>query len=334
MSLDLRILARARERLSEMRDAREALLQAREREVYEKNPKVRELDGEIRAVFAGAVNAALSHGENVQEKLDGISQESLALQKERIYEITAAGFPADYLDTGYLCDKCHDTGYIGRTMCTCLEALYKEEQRKSLSDLFKLGSESFESFDLSLYDDRPDPGTGHSPRESMTVVLAVCREYAENFGKNSKNLLLTGAPGLGKTFLSACIARTVAENGFSVVYDTALSVFAKLEDEHFIRGDPETVRAEVRRLETCDLLILDDLGTEMMSSFIQSALYGLVNTRLVSGKKTVINTNLTPEELSARYSPQISSRIGGEYRTLRFYGNDIRLLPKKRGKLG
>lgn len=323
LSLDLRILSLARERLAGMRDARESMLDAREREVYEKNPKVRELDGEIRAVFADALGAALSHGK-VQEKIDEISVQSLALQQERIYEITAAGFPADYLDPGYMCEKCHDTGYIGREMCSCLTELYKEEQQKSLSDLFKLGDESFESFDLTLYDDRPDPKTGRSARESMALVLAVCRNYADSFGANSKNLLLTGAPGLGKTFLSACIARTVSGNGFSVVYDTAQSIFSKMEDDHFYRGDHDSVRAEIKRIMSCDLLILDDLGTEMISSFIQSALYELINTRLSSGKKTVINTNLSPEDIRIRYSPQIFSRLDGEYRALRFFGNDIR----------
>lgn len=330
MSLDGRLLARAKERLDARRHERELELDRREREVYEKNPRVRELDSEIRGTMAQTVAVTLSHAENAEEQLEELRERCQDLLAERMQEIISAGFSYDYLDMGYICEDCQDTGYNGTKPCSCLLEFYADEQRKALSDLFKLGSESFDSFDLSWYDENPDPVTGVSPREHMEAVKEMCFRYAEGFGKRSMNLLLTGAPGLGKTFLSACIARTVSERGFSVVYETAQTVFQRFEDYRFSRGDPEAVNADIKRYLTCDLLILDDLGTEMISGFIQSALYELVNTRLTSGKKTVINTNLSVEDIRARYTPQIASRLEGEYQVLPFFGRDIRLLRRTR----
>ena len=134
---------------------------------------------------------------------------------------------------------------------------------------------------------------------------------------------MTGAPGLGKTFLSACIAREVSAKGFSVVYDTAAHVFAQFERSKFSRED-EAAEADVHRCMNCDLLILDDLGSELATAFVTSALYQVVNTRLITGKKTILSTNLTPEELGRRYSPAILSRLEGEYQVLTFFGEDIR----------
>lgn len=167
----------------------------------------------------------------------------------------------------------------------------------------------------------------------MELVYDVCLNYATKFGRfRLKNLFLTGAPGLGKTFLSACIARTVSENGFSVVYDTAGNVFAQFEARKFLRDSPDGLgaRDETRRYLNCDLLILDDLGSELTTQFTQSALYELVNTRLVGDKHTVISSNLSMEEAARRYAPQIVSRLDGEYHVLHFFGDDIRLLRKNR----
>ena len=145
------------------------------------------------------------------------------------------------------------------------------------------------------------------------------------------NLFFNGAPGLGKTFLSACIARVVADNGFSVVYDMAASIFAKFEDAKFQRTDDfEGTRNDIKRYMECDLLIIDDLGTEMTTAFTVSALYEVINTRIVSGRKTLVSSNLTMDELRRRYSEHIMSRLEGEYQVLTFYGDDIR---KKRNVL-
>ena len=174
---------------------------------------------------------------------------------------------------------------------------------------------------------------GCSPRENMELVYEVCLNYAQKFGRfYFKNLFLSGAPGLGKTFLSACIARTVSEKGFSVVYDPAGHVFSQFESAKFRRDDDgDTAGEDVERCMNCDLLILDDLGTEMTTSFVQSALYQLLNGRLLAGKSTVISTNLDPEELGRRYGAPLLSRLEGEYQLLPFVGTDIRRLKREQG---
>ena len=322
MALDGKMLARAKSKLEEKRRQKEERLGQRQQEVYLKAPCVRELDSKLRATMAELVGAAL--GVDAASRVDDIRARNLKLQEQRYSEIKQAGFPENYLDDDYMCPKCRDTGYIDTRMCRCLEKIYKEEQRKSLSSLLKLGNETFDNFDLSFYDDTSSADKSISPRSSMEVVYNTCVEYARKFGSKSRNLLLIGSPGLGKTFLSACIARVVAENGFSVVYDMAASIFSKFEDAKFQRTeDFEGLRNEINRYLTCDLLIIDDLGTEMTTAFTISALYEIINSRLITGKKTLVNTNLTMEELDRRYSEQIMSRLDGEYHKLKFHGNDI-----------
>ena len=321
MSYDGKLLAKAKTRLDDIRSAGETERLKRLSQVYEALPEVRRIDGRIRANMANAVKCAVS-GDT--ESLNKARSDNAALQRERAVLLVSGGFPADYTDDRYACEKCHDTGYLGTELCSCLKKLYQEEQKNSLSALLKLGDQTFDSFSLDWYDDAPDPDTGVSAREAMDMVYNACVNYAMKFGENSKNLFFTGGTGLGKTFLAACIAREVYQKGFSVVYDTAASVFGVFSDDRFSRDVPEA-RDEVKRYLTCDLLILDDLGTEMTTAFTVSALYEIVNTRLNAGKKTIITSNMAPEELSRRYSPQISSRITGEYLTLRFYGSDIRL---------
>jgi len=323
MAVEGKTLARAKAALAEKRIKHEELLLARTDKVYAQAPRVRELDAEIRATMAELVGIAL--GEDAAAKVEDIRLRNLDLQKQRKSEIAGAGFPEDYLDNEYICSKCCDKGYVKSEMCDCLAQLCKEEQKAALSSLLKLGNETFESFNLSYYDDTAAPDKGISPRESMDVVYKLCIKYAQEFGSESMNLLFIGAPGLGKTFLSACIARVVADNGFSVVYDMASSIFARFEDVQFQRTDDlVSSRDEIKRYLECDLLIIDDLGTEMTTNFTISVLYEIINTRLVTGKKTLVSSNLTLEEMHRRYSEQTMSRLEWDYQVLKFYGEDIR----------
>ena len=329
IAIDGKILARAKVALEEKRRRNESAYERRLERIYAVAPRVRVLDIQIRETMSDLVNFALGSGR--ADQLEDIRLRNLELQELRRAEIVRAGFSAGYADDGYMCPECRDTGYIRTEICECLMAIYRVEQRRSLSNLFKLGGETFDSFDLAYYDDKPAPDTGVSPRRSMEIIYETCVEYARKFGRKSMNLFFNGAPGLGKTFLSACIARVVAENGHSVVYDTASSVFAKFEDARFLRTDEpaaaaskEEARAEVKRYLECELLILDDLGTEMTTTFIVSALYELINTRLLTNRKTIVSSNLTVIELRQRYSEQTMSRLEGEYQVLTFRGDDIR----------
>ena len=196
------------------------------------------------------------------------------------------------------------------------------------SPLLSGGKENFSQFRLDYYPDRVDPKLGVSPRAIMERNLRTCRTYANTFSSGSGNLLFNGGTGLGKTFLSACIARSVADKGFSVLYETATHLFNKLEQAKFSPSD-ET-RHEAAKLGACDLLIVDDLGTEMPGQFVTAALYSLLNDRLLAGKPMIISTNLNVDEIQRRYSPQIASRLQGSFHQLIFLGEDIRIL-KNRG---
>lgn len=324
MSLDGKLLKRAKDRLERRRVRNEESAAARREEVYRRSPMIRDIDRRLRETVAQAVAGAFAKGCDPVEALDAVREENLELQERRAMELIKLGLPVDYLDEKYICPKCRDTGYAGTELCSCLMELYKDEQRRELSQLLKLGEQTFDSFDLNLYDDRPDPVTGVSPRSVMATVYDFCSEYARNFSPSSLNLFLQGGTGLGKTFISTCIAKVVSERGWSVVYETASAAFSKYESEKFGRGDIDELRRDIRRMETCDLLILDDLGTEFSTSFVTSALYTLLNTRLAGGKKTVISSNLTLRELSERYSAPILSRLTGEFYVLKFVGTDLR----------
>jgi DNA replication protein DnaC len=212
-------------------------------------------------------------------------------------------------------------------MCECLAELCRQEQKKELS-LLSGGKENFSQFRLEYYPDRIDPKFGASPRMIMERNFRTCKTYAATFSGNSGNLLFIGGTGLGKTFLSACIARSVADRGCSVVYETASHLFSKLERAKF--GGDEEARKETEKFTACDLLIIDDLGTEMPGQFVTAALYSLINDRILAGKPMVISTNLNVDELGRRYSPQIASRLHGNFTRLTFVGEDIRVM-KNRG---
>jgi len=333
MGYDPNVLRRATQRLEDGRKQRGEQLQLRRREVYARQPRLSQLDRAMRGTMAELIGATLRRGEDTTATVEAIREKNLALQRERADLLEEMGLPADALDDTPACPLCGDTGWRGSNMCQCLKRLCTQEQIRELSKLLDLGEQSFDSFRLDYYSQTPWPGKGASPRENMELVYEVCLNYAQKFGRfYFKNLFLSGAPGLGKTFLSACIARTVSENGYSVVYDTAGNIFAQFETRKFQRdaSDFQEARDDTRRYLTCDLLILDDLGSELTTQFVQSALYELINTRMVSGKHTVISSNLTMEEAARRYSPQIASRLEGEYHVLHFFGDDIRLLKKNR----
>ena len=331
MGYDANVLRRATQRLEQGRRERRERVEGLRRDAYARQPKLERLDRQLQQTMAQLVAAALRQGEDPARAVREVRERNLAIQQERAVLLGALGLPEDALDDKPACPLCGDTGWQGAKMCRCLRELCAREQIAELSKLLDLGEQSFDTFRMDYYSQTPWPG-GTSPRENMELVYEVCLNYAQKFGRFPiRNLFLTGAPGLGKTFLSACIARTVSEKGHSVVYDTAGKIFAQFEARKFQRdsADGQEARDETRRYLNCDLLILDDLGSELVTQFTQSALYELVNSRLVGEKHTVISTNLTLEEAARRYPPQIASRLEGEYHALHFFGDDIRLLKKR-----
>ena len=326
------ILSRAEARLKQAQQAHRDRQDRQRRAIYQALPRTEEIDRQLRTTAPKILAASLRQGLGREETLAKLRRENLALQDEEAALLHEAGYPPDALDETPFCPLCNDRGWKGPKMCSCLKSLCQQEQIAELSSLLDLGDQSFNTFRLDYYDRQVWPEFRRSPRESMEMVLSCCRSYAEFFDTYPhKNLFLCGAPGLGKTFLSACIARVVAENGHSVCYDTAASALEAFELRKFSRDPEAAEKAAVRveRMLDCELMILDDLGTEMLTQISISALYTLINTRLVSGRKTIISTNLTDAEMARRYTPQICSRIDGEFTKLPFLGNDIRKLKKE-----
>ena len=330
MAYDGKLLARARARLEQQRENNQSEQQRRLAEVYARVPAVAEIDASMRAQMAQLVRVTISRAPDMQAQLAALRDANLDLQMRRAELLVEAGFPMDYLDEIVSCPKCRDTGVYEGAPCQCLDRLYNQEMTKELGVLLQSGDECFENFDLGLYSDEYDPALGGSPRQAMEIVYAGCRRFADKFPAVSANLLLQGGTGLGKTYLSACIARVVAEKSYSVCYDSASAALDAFERQKFARDEvQEAADARVRQMLDCDLMILDDLGTEMVTPMSLSALYTLLNTRLINGRKIIISTNCSDEELQRRYTPQICSRLQGEFLCLPFAGTDIRLLKKK-----
>lgn len=338
--MDGKIMAAAWRRFQADRDARQAELERRQRETARRLPRLAEIDRELRETAPRLLAAAFADGgdpEKALKELDAalkeLEERNLKLQRERAELLVGAGYPYDYVDDEPVCRQCGDSGYLGDgSPCRCLLKYCAQEQNRQLSRLLDLGNQSFDTFSLDWYGTQVWDDFGRSPRENMEMVREICGSYARSFSAGSGNLLFTGAPGLGKTFLSACIARVVSERGFSVVYDTAAHIFQHFESGKFGRenpydGDPER---EINRYLNCDLLIMDDLGTEMLTSFVQATVYRLVNERLLSRKSTLLSTNLSVPELGRRYGEAVLSRLQGEYQVLVFFGEDIRLLKRDR----
>lgn len=324
MGYEKEVTARARARHAEAVEQHRANQRQRQEHVYGQYPRVQELDNEIRGTMAQVMNQAFRHGEDPAAAITQVQKKNMALQHERNAILISAGYGPEYLAEGPMCRKCSDTGYVGEKMCSCLEKICQEEQRKELTSLLSSSLGSFDDFSLDYYSTLRDPGLGISPREQMEIIYEIAVNYARKFNLHSRSLLMNGGTGLGKTFLSACIARQVVSMGYSVVYDTAIHVFSCLEKQKFGNASEEEKRMAERIME-CDLLILDDLGTEMPTAFVSPALYSIVNGRILEGRPTIISTNLSLGELSRRYSPQIASRLMGEYQNLLFLGQDIRI---------
>lgn len=324
MGYEKEVLARARDRHAEAVEQHRLLQRQRQEWIYGQYPRVQQLDGEIRRTMAEVMACAFRHGTDPSEAIVQVRQKNQALQRERASILNQAGYGSEYLSEGPMCKKCSDTGYVGEKMCTCLEKLCQEEQRKELTSLLSSSLGSFDDFELKYYSEIRDPNFGISPREQMEMIYETAVNYARKFSLRSRSLLMNGGTGLGKTFLSACIARQVVSLGYSVVYDTAIHVFSCLEKQKF-GGATEEENRMAQRIMECDLLILDDLGTEMQTSFVSPALYSVINGRILEGRPSIISTNLSLGELSRRYTPQIASRLMGEYVNLMFMGQDIRL---------
>lgn len=296
---------------------------ARRREVYANIPQVQALDSRLAESGLRLFQASLA-GERLSEEIAHLRSENEQIKRSRLALLRANGYPEDYTDPHYECNLCNDSGFVGIKMCSCMRLRLTEAGMASsgLSELMK--KQSFENFSLEYY--------RKSEREYriMEHNYKTARKYAEEFNlsndpkQRSGSLLLFGGTGLGKTHLSTAIARNVIERGYDVFYSTALNMISEFQFQRFKTGNTPVGGDNTERYESCDLLILDDLGTEVINQFTVSCVYRIIDTRLNRNQPTIISTNLTSSELLKSYGDRITSRLMGEYLLLPFCGTDIR----------
>lgn len=296
--------------------------EARRAELDARFPEVAEIDRELES-FSLEYLAIVADREHFEENFEKLRQKNLALNGRKRAFLTMNGIAPDYDEVKYECPECSDTGYCGIKMCRCMYDRLVRLGYES-SGIGKLRDCSFGNFSLDYYNETPEV------YKNAAHVLNVCRKTADTFPECSGNLLLLGGTGLGKTHLCAAIAGRVIENGHDVVFESMENIVGSFEYEKFRRGNDTVTESKTDRYFDCDMLIIDDLGAEMTGNLSSSVLYNIVNTRLINGRGTVINTNLDPAKITSVYGERITSRLFGEYTVLMLNGKDIR--QKKRKK--
>lgn len=296
----------------------------RQKEIREKIPAYRQLEDQMRETSVLAARAAL---EGSHESMRELTKKTEQISREKKELLAQYGYPENYLEPVYTCPDCHDTGYIGDRKCHCfqkriVEYLYEQSNLKEILDI-----ENFSHFDIAYYpDDYIEESTGLTPRDNIRRILMTAHDFCDNFGDCGQNLLLYGNTGVGKTFLTHCIAKELLSQSYTVVYLTSIGLFDILEKNKFDRELSSLEKSTtVSYIMNCDLLILDDLGTELTNSFTTSQLYQVIDSRLVHKKSTIISTNLSFDDLREQYSERIFSRLTSGYTLLKVTGEDIRL---------
>ncbi len=300
--------------------------EARKEKLHMLFPEIEAIDNVLAETGMKIFSAALSGEGDIGKKMEEFKRANDELLSARREILLSHGYPADFSDIKYECDKCRDTGYVDGKMCSCMRRDLVMAGYESAGVGKLIAKQNFDNFDLSYY--------SGAEREQMARVYNSVKSFAADFQENNaRNLLFIGMTGLGKTHLSSACAKAVIDRGFDVVYESAQNIFSDFEHERFSRGyNSEETSVKTDRYFECDLLIIDDLGTELVNQFTTSCLYNIVNTRMCSGKSMIINTNLKRGELMEKYQDRITSRLFGEFEICLFAGRDIRSQKLERGK--
>lgn len=322
MSYSQEVYTRATEILERRRERANLEAQDRIDEVSEKLPEISTIQQKL-AQIGLSISKVFLYSTDKQADIEKLMEESLALQEQKKAILTKNGYSENALDVQYTCPACKDTGFIGSRRCKCHNEILKDIERSNLAKIAPIEDCTFDTFDVNYYPQQIMENS-ISPQEKAERIKESCRKYAAAFTTASKNIMFMGGTGLGKTHLSLAIANTVINRGFSVVYGTAQNILSDLQNENFGRDD--NLRYYERAVLNCDLLILDDLGTEFKSAYTVACLYNIINSRLSAKLPTIISTNYTFDELEEKYDQRITSRIAGEYRQLILVGNDIRYI--------
>lgn len=289
--------------------------------LYRRFPMAEKIEKELSSTALQSARAVIA-GNNSKTELIKLREKNKLLREKLKEILLSVDLPEDYLEINYSCKKCSDEGFVDGIMCECMKDMLKKESYARLNSMSPLELSSFENFSLDYYSDVSPVKSEQSPRKRMSLILDFCKKYAENFNVHSPGLLLTGGTGLGKTHLSLSIAREVINKGFGVIYGSAQNIVSKMENEKF--KNYQNGEESERHYIDCDLLIIDDLGTEYSTAFSSAAIYNIINSRIMMNKPTIISTNLSMKEMEKSYTYRTVSRIIGNNIRLEFLGSDIR----------
>lgn len=317
MSYSKEVVSIVLEQFNKKRQKNKEMQVSRLFDAQEKIPSLRALDRELSATGLKIFEASFLGKEGLEERINIIKEENQALLKKRAELLESNGFASDYTDMKYECDICQDQGYVNGKMCSCLRNALVTKQLEMSGVGQLILNQSFNNFSLEFYP--------QEERENMTCILEDLKKYAANFKNECANMLFVGGTGLGKTHLSTALAKAIIEQGYNVIYETATNIFADFENDRFRDRYNGEEPISTKYLE-CDLLIIDDLGTEVVTNFSVSCLYNLLNTRLNKRLPTICSTNLSSADIRKLYNDRITSRIFGDFEIKLFKGTDIRKL--------
>ena len=302
----------ALERLEQIRKNNSDETLNRRRAVYSRLPRVAEIEQELMNAGTELARCVLNHNANFEH----IKEKITALQTERDNLLTQNGYLARCLDDVFSCEVCNDSGFVSSERCKCLQKLVSEVvlEQSNISKIMR--TQTFANFNYDLFKNNS---------EKIQNNIKIATNFAENFQKNGENLFIFGNVGSGKTFLSSCIANFVLESGKTLYYQSAYRIFKLIQQLTFEDKDNSEMKDMLNYIYSVDLLIIDDLGTEFVTTLSTSSFFDILNSRLMDGKSTIINTNLNPGEIGQMYSERIASRIVGNYEIIHLDGGDLRI---------
>lgn len=308
------------------RDKAESDLELRKNDVYSQIPEFKKLDDEISKVGLQLAKLVLQNPSNRENIILESKKKMDELKSQKKELLTKYKVPNGYLEIQHDCNICKDKGFLDNGhKCNCLKQEIINEAYKMSNISRMLEKENFTTLDTSIFSSEKDPESNISPQQNMLQIVSICESFILDFDKdNGENLLFYGDTGLGKTFMCNCIAKSLLDKGHLVIYQTAFKMFEIIEDYKFKNAASHISKENYENLFDCDLLIIDDLGTELTNSFTNSELFNILNTRLLSGKKTIISTNLSPMQLGSNYAQRIFSRIFDRFKMVKFIGKDLR----------
>lgn len=330
MAFDKSIYEKAENEIKNRRMRAESDAEARASEVYRKIPEIKEINVRLSQTSVELSKLILRNKGDFKENFEKLKAQNLQGQEMVRTLLKNGGYPADFLEPKYVCEKCRDKGFYDGQRCSCFEKLLTGFAVEKLNSEANMPDCDFEHFSLSYYNGITTEA-GVDCYKKMSDNLNFCRQYAERFSTNSQSLFLLGQTGVGKTHISLSIAKEVVKKGYTAAYGSLLNYLRIIEKEHFGRSDnPETDTLQI--LINADLLILDDLGSEFRTSFYESVMYNIINSRINLGLPTIINSNLSAAELQKNYNDRIISRLFSVYCTLMFVGSDIRQIKRLKGE--